>query len=274
MLALGVGAWRNAARGPTEREPNHVEEEATRLPPDTEVEAYLGQRLSEVSGDVDLFEIRNTASERVAAEIEVTSIPNMDVILELLAPGSDAPRLVSDARGLGQGERIPNVALEPGRTLVRVREKPAEGQLPTENVSDEYTIRWVPLDPDPSFEREPNDSLELAESLSVGSERRAWIGWPGDADTFCLDETADEVIAQVSALAEVDLVLRVVDQRTERSTKIDDKGVGRGETSAPSRAVEARQLCIEISTDPNDDRSRAAQPDETYGVRFITTGPR
>jgi len=77
------------------------------------------------------------------------------------------------------------------------------------------------------------------------------------------------VVAQVSALAEVDLVLRVVDRRTDRSGKYDSKGAGRGETSKMWRNVEAGMLCVEVSADARDERGRAAQPDETYGVRFI-----
>jgi hypothetical protein len=101
-------------------------------------------------------------------------------------------------------------------------------------------------------------------------KQSAWIGWPGDIDTFCLSEDAERVVAQVSALAEVDLVLRVVDRRTERSGKVDDKGAGRGETSKTWRSAEAGKLCIEISADPLDAGSFTAQSEETYGVRFIT----
>ena len=269
LAAGGVAAWQLLSAGPSEREPNHTVTEATRLPQDTEMEAYLGQRLSEDSGDVDLFEIENLDLVRRAAEIEVSAIPNMDIVVELLPSGADVPLVVADSRGLGEGERLPNVALEPGLYFIRVRERYVEGELPTENVSDEYDVRWQLLAQDESFEREPNDSLELAEALPFGVERRAWLGWPGDVDTFCLGEDADSVVAQVSALAEVDLVLRVVNRRTERSGKVDDKGVGRGETSKPWRGAEEGALCIEVSADPLDESSRAAQPDETYGVRFI-----
>jgi hypothetical protein len=85
-----------------------------------------------------------------------------------------------------------------------------------------------------------------------------------------LSEDAEGVVAQVSALAEVDLVLRVADQRTDRSGKYDAKGAGRGETSKTWRNVEAGKLCVEVSADARDERGRVAQPDETYGVRFIT----
>ena len=142
--------------------------------------------------------------------------------------------------------------------------------VPTENVSDAYYLRWQLRELDAEFETEQNDSLEQAESLALGEERRAWIGWPGDVDTFCLSEDAPNVVAQVSALAGVDLVLRVVDRRTERSEKRDAKGIDRGETSKTWRNAKAGKLCVEVSADPSDAGSAAAQPDETYGVRFIT----
>jgi len=270
LAGAGVLAWQLASRGPSEKEPNHSVKNATRLLEDTEMEAHLGQRLSEDSSDVDLFQIQHLGSERGAAELEVTAIPNMDVLVELLTPDQDEPMIVADSGGLGQGERLPNVPLEPGKYLIRVREQRIEGELPTENVSDEYYVRWRLLEDDAAFEREPNDSLELAEPLRLGTERRAWIGWAGDVDTFCLDAAAESVVAQVSALGEVDLVLRVVDRRTDRSGKYDDKGVGRGETSKTWRNAEAGKFCVEVSADSRDESGRVAHPDETYGVRFIT----
>jgi hypothetical protein len=268
FVAAGVGAWQWTSRGPSETEPNHRPSKATRLPPNTEMRAYLGKRLAEDVGDVDLFAIDHLGGEP-AAEIDVSSIPNMDVMVELLRPGEEEPIVVSDSRGLGQGERLPNVPLSSGKFLIRVRERPVDDELPTENVSDSYYIRWKPLSADDAFESELNDSLERAEPLALGTERRAWIGWPGDVDTFCLSEDADRVLAQVSALAEVDLILRVVDQRAETSVKVDDKGPGRGETSNAWRNARAGKLCVEISADGSDERGRAAQPDATYGVRFI-----
>jgi tRNA A-37 threonylcarbamoyl transferase component Bud32 len=274
LIGGGVAAWQLAMRGPSEREPNHVDEDATHLPANTDMKAYLGQRLSEDSGDVDLFEIEHVGSKRRGAEVEVSSIPNIDVILELLGPGREEPLVVADSKGLGQGERLPNVPIDPGKHLIRVRERRADGELPTENVSDKYYVRWRLLDEDEAFERELNDSLERAEPLALGVERRGWIGWAGDVDTFCLSEDAKHVVAQVSALAEVDLVLRVVDRRTDRSGKYDDKGAGRGETSKSWHNAEAGKLCVEVSADARDERGRTAQPDATYGVRFINApGP-
>jgi serine/threonine-protein kinase len=270
----GFGAWKMITRNPSEREPNHLVKNATPLPEGTSMQAYLGRRLREDSGDVDLFAIEHVGAGRRAAEIEVTSIPNMDVIVELLKRDGKEPLVIADSRGIGEGERLPNVALAPGKFLIRVAQRKGVGELPIENVSDPYTIRWALLPIDDGFEREPNDSLELAEPAALGTERRAWIGWPKDVDTFCLSEPAESVVVQVSALAEVDLVLRVVDRRSDRSAKYDAKGVGRAETSRARKQVEADELCVEVSADAEEPNGRPAQPDHTYGVRFITAPKR
>lgn len=270
VAMIAVGAWRYIARGPSEREPNHTEAEANRLLEGAETEGYLGQRLNERTGDVDLFRLSHRGPETSPAVIEVSAIPNMDIALEVLRPGDSEPFLVADSRGIGEGERLPNVPLEAGTYLIRVREKPDGSDHPTENVSDPYFLRWQLRDLDPEFETEPNDSLEQAEALALGEERRGWIGWAGDVDTFCLSEDVPRVVAQVSALADVDIVLRVVDRRTERSEKRNAKGPGRGETSKTWRNAKASALCVEISADPNAKSGIEAQPDETYGVRFIT----
>ncbi|MEM7433907.1 MAG: serine/threonine-protein kinase [Myxococcota bacterium] len=269
LCLAGAGIFRYVTRGPLEREPNHTEELANRLPEDVEMEGYLGQRLDSTTGDVDLFTLEHRGPEPSAAVLEVSAIPNMDIALELARPGESEPLLVVDSGALGEGERVPNVPLEVGTYYLRVREHHEIGDHPTENVSDPYYVRWALRDADPEFEAEPNDSLELAEPISLGTERRAWIGWRGDVDTFCLSEDAPRVVAQVSALSDVDLVLRVVDRRTERSQKEDNKGVNRGETSKAWRNAKAGQLCVEVSADPKQSRA-PAQPDQTYGVRFIS----
>ena len=268
-LVLGIGAWRYAARGPSEREPNNTHDKANRLARGVEMEGHLGKRIDTVTGDIDFFTIDHKGTAPGTADLTVTPIPNMDLTLGVYRLGEDEPVVMTDVYGLGEGERLPNLPIGDGPYVVQVREKVSEERLPTENVSDEYYISWELREADPEFEMEPNDSLELAESLPLGVERRGWIGWPGDVDTYCLAEDAPRVIAQVSALAGVDLVLRIVDRRNERSSKHDKKGVGRGETTKTWRNAKAHMLCIEISADPDADRGKPAQPDETYGVRFI-----
>lgn len=267
LVGVGFGGWQYATAGPHEREPNHAERRATPLPPHQLMKAYLGRRISDTEGDIDLFRIHTTGADDAVA-LEVSAIPNMDVVVELLKPGDDVPVVVGDSRGVGEGERLPNVPVEAGTYLIRVRELEEAGPVPTENVSDEYFVRWERRPHEPEFEREFNDSVELAETLELAEERRGWIGWPGDVDTFCLGENAKRVVAQVSALTNVDLVLRLVDRRTQRSRKHDANGPGRGETSKVWRKAKAGKLCVQVSADPGSGEAHGAEPYETYGVRF------
>ena len=173
LLFSRGGRWRRrmAARDAWPfgaRTQSHAKD-ATRLPENTEMEAYLGQRLSEDSGDVDLFEIEHLGTQARAASIEVSSIPNMDVIVELLRPAQEEPSSSPIRVASGRANAFPTFPSSPVSTLIRVRERSVEGALPTENVSDEYYVRWRLARCDGAFERELNDSLELAEPLALGT---------------------------------------------------------------------------------------------------------
>jgi hypothetical protein len=141
-------------------------------------------------------------------------------------------------------------------------------------VSDPYFLRWEPVDPLEAFEKEPNDSLGFSETLALGVERRAWIGWPGDTDVFCLGENAERVVAQLSPVADLDLVLRVLERGTEESRLHDRKGVGRAETSRVLRNVNAGELCVQVSARADAEGGHSANPYETYGVRFKAAASR
>ncbi len=268
MALLASVSWYSAARGPLEQEPNERANNANRLDEDVSMKAYLGKRLTPDEGDVDVFAIERGNDGTTQALIDVSAIPNIDIVVELLGPDM-RPLWASDARGIGEPERLPNVPLAPGRHFIRVEEKDGQPAGPTENVSDAYFVRWESTEVDAEFEREPNDSLELAESLPPGLERRGWIGWRDDVDVYCLDAAAESVVAQVSGLPGVDLVLRVVDRERDLSKKYDAHRAGRGESSKPSKNARAGTLCVEVSANAGAAGDRAVEPTQTYGVRFI-----
>ncbi len=265
---VGFGLWQYLSAGPVEREPNHSPDTATPLQPYISMRAFLGQRLDEGSGDVDLFALEYPPDQPGAVMIDLTAIPNMDTVLELLKPGQETPIVVSDFGSEGEGERLPNVPLEPGTYFVRVRQQTVADELPTENVSDPYQVHWEPLEPLETFEREPNDNLGFSETLSLDAERRAWIGWRGDTDVFCLGENADRVVAQLSAVSDLDLVLRVLERETESGRSQNRRGVGHAETSRAMRNVNAGEFCVEVSARADAVGGRSANPYESYGVRF------
>jgi serine/threonine protein kinase len=274
LAVAGFGLWQYLSSGPVEHEPNHDPDTATPLQPYVGVRAFLGQRLDEGSGDVDLFKFAYQSDPPGAVMIELTAIPNIDTVLELLRPGQDTPIVASDFGGKGEGERLPNVPLEPGTYFVRVRERTVAGELPTENVSDPYHVHWEPLELLENFEREPNDSLGFSETLPLDAERRAWIGWRGDTDVFCLGENAERVVAQLSPVSDLDLVLRVLERETESGRRYNRRGVGRAESTRVLRNVNAGELCVEVSAREDAGGGRSANPYESYGVRFKTAASR
>src|SRR5690606_6386362 len=119
-----------------------------------------------------------------------------------------------------------NFAIEGRVHYLRVRELWESGAFPTENVSDPYTITWRIVEPEEGEEREVNDSLELAEPLRVGEERRGYIGWGGDVDMYCLAEDASDVVARLTPVPSLDLVLERVERPTGRVHRFDEGRVG------------------------------------------------
>ena len=263
-LSAGVFAW---TRPLDENEPNNARKRANRLPESEWLQGHLGRRLDANQGDVDYYQLEYRAKEPTHARIEVTEIPNMDLVLQVMRKGSDTPLATSNAGGVGQGELIANFPLVRGGYSIRIQEIPMDDQLPTENVSDSYTIRWEAVARDEASERESNDSLELAEKLSVDDERRGWIGWTGDVDTYCLAEDTQAMVAQLGGVLELDLILRVVDREQPKSYKIDNRGVGKGESSRLIRNSKADKTCVEVSAKPSG-KGKSSSP-QPYTIRFL-----
>jgi serine/threonine-protein kinase len=247
----------------SESEPNDDPNEADRLPHGVGVRGQIGKRQSGQIGDADVYVIDNPGGERRAIRVEVTEIPNMDIVVDVVRSGIETPVLSADSGGVGLPEVVPNFPLSGTRYYLRVRERWMRGEFPTENVSDTYVIRWTAIDPGPEDEVEVNDSLELAGSITLGSRRRGWIGWRGDIDTFCLDDDAVAVTASVSGVPGLDVVLRVVDRATSTSRKVDQGGPGEPEQSDTVGRARAGETCFEISA-ADVPGAAASNPDERW----------
>ncbi|HHH28489.1 MAG TPA: serine/threonine protein kinase, partial [Polyangiaceae bacterium] len=121
-----------------EQEPNNELNEANPLPEAATFTGYLGPRSSEERSDADLFVLANPGGDRRVVSIQVSAIPNMDIVFELFREGITAPVLVANSGGIGQPESVPNFVIDGPTYYVRVREHWESGRLPTENVSDPY----------------------------------------------------------------------------------------------------------------------------------------
>lgn len=247
-----------------ELEPNNTPAEANPLPLSRPVAGYLGKRQDIAHGDHDVYTLSlpEGRAAKQPVRIELAGLPNMDLVFELVRVGQSTPVLVAQSGGVGEAERVPNFPMTEGRYLLRVREAWTRGQLPTENVSDTYRLVWSVHDPAPTDEREVNDSLELAEPIELGKPRTGYLGWAGDVDLYCLSEDASRVSARVTAPAGVDVVLRVVHRRRQRSVPIDAHGVGAPEASDEIKVTGQGQLCFEVAAD--DAEGAPSNADDRY----------
>jgi serine/threonine-protein kinase len=267
--ATGWGLWPGRIRWgstTTEQEPNDAVQQANPLPPDTRVEGYLGKRIAPDKSDADVYRLKRPDSRRGAVSFEVTGIPNMDIVVDLLRKGRSTPVFRANGGGIGEPERAPNLPLGSAPHYLRVHEVWRSGRRATENVSDSYTIQWNPVERQSGDEREPNDALELATPIAPGDARRGYIGWPGDLDYYCLDADAPRVVAKLAPVPELDLVLRKIDRVRASSHKTDEQGVGEGETAPAVRDAREGSTCFEVSVAPGN--GERAAPEQRYVLRI------
>lgn len=255
VAGLGVGGfylWREhapqAAILTHEREPNDEPDEAQLLPPDTVVRGHIGRRQSEEYGDSDVYAIANPGGERRIIRVTLTGIPNIDTVIDVVRAGHATPVLSADTGIEGVAEGVANFPIRGRDYYLRVRERWVQGQLPVENISDEYAIEWSFVEDGEDDEVEVNDSLELANPIAAGGVRRGFIGWGGDVDHYCLSDDSEAVVAELSGIEDLDLVLRLVDRRRASSFSVDESDVGGVERSATHEGHTDR-TCYAVSVD-------------------------
>lgn len=136
------------------------------------------------AGDEDVYTWVESGSAPdggfLAARVELSGVPGLDLSLEILDGDGKRLWLASDAP-VGEGEVIPNLAVEPGHTYyARVRSlTPQAGERPYELV-----VRAAP--PPPGDEREPNDDAARATVLPALSDASGFYGRKRDEDLFQL----------------------------------------------------------------------------------------
>jgi serine/threonine-protein kinase len=199
LAALVPAALRpDGASDGEEHEPNDVPSRANplRLPPAPDgqpaggtgvVRGHVGAKLSEASGDVDIYriEIPATDGKKVLVaewhgERSGEGIRGLDVTLALnreREPGDgrgSAPLVASVSRGgAGRPETLV-AAVDPGVHYLSVREHHDEATGPVEKPTDWYVLEVRLATPEPGQELEPNDAPDrLASRFERYAEWRA-----------------------------------------------------------------------------------------------------
>jgi len=212
VLLVGAGAFVYFTRvapqlaiRDTEVEPNNQASTANPLASGRPIRGQIGQRISTEQSDRDFFRFRVDGGEPMVLRAEVTGIPNMELMLEVF-DGTGKKIVDADNGGVGDGEIVPNLRVQPGEHYIAVREVWTAGRPATENVSDWYTLTatWTPIVP--GHETEPDDVASAALPITIGETMRGTLGRLDDVDYYYVRGAKGGVLAgEVTGVPGADL---------------------------------------------------------------------
>jgi hypothetical protein len=242
-----------------EQEPNDDPQHATLI--ESTATGYLAP-----AGDADWFRVRSDKPAILRAE--VSGLERADIELAVYgppaAPGEKPPLLArANEGGPKEGEVLPAVGVPAGESFVLVqaalRNLDGKWIRDGEDRQKPYKLQ-ISLSPDDgSVEREPNNDVETAQTLTLPASVKGWI-WPRkDVDLYKFHIPAGHppVSIRVSAVRGVDLVLRLLELRGKKAEVIgsSDAFKGEGEEQLVSVPLKEGDYAAEVASPRNKDAS-------------------
>jgi hypothetical protein len=246
-----------------EQEPNDDPQHAT--PAQTTATGYLAP-----AGDQDWYRIHADAPS--VLHVELSGVERADLELAVYGPPlkpGDKPVLLARANegGVKEGEVIPAVGVPAGDSYVQVqaaaRDLDGKRVRDGEDRKNAYKLAFILSPDDGSTEREPNNDVASAQTLSLPATVKGWI-WPRrDVDVFRFHVGGGHppVSINLSAVRGVDLMLRLLEVHGSSGEVIgsSDSVRGEGEEKLLSVPLKEGDYAVEVSSPRNKDAS-ATQP--------------
>ncbi len=248
VVVLGrrrVEARRAATALEAEVEPNNSPARATLIAPGTDVRGGIGQRADKAHGDVDFFRLSPIPSGSWRLRVELATQPNIDTVVEVFRRGTERAVFVANEARAGEREVVAGLSLQPGEEyFVSVHEDETSG-VPSENISDQYVLRYTLEPAGGEYESEPNDREDLASELSVNTARRGYVENRADTDTWCPRALTTRAQFRVSPPPGLDLELAVVHRDGRATETIDSARAGAAETATLS-PEDGQPPCLKV----------------------------
>lgn len=196
LAALAAGGyyafvWVGNQPRTSEEEPNNQLAQATLISAGSEITGQLGKRIDKTTPDQDFYKLAEVPDPEGGEliSVAVTSLPNIDLELYLYDPDG---KIVAHAQsaGVGHGEHVHRTRVTRPVYLMVTEAMPAIPRLPTENVSDHYTLKATLAPADARLEIEPNESAANATPIHVGSAISGHLDVGDLRDAFRFDGPA------------------------------------------------------------------------------------
>ena len=260
---------RNFSRSDTESEPNDSLQAANLLLENDPVQGFIGEPAAGERADVDFFQMENHETGVQIASIEVTGVPDIDLVLKVYTENG-AELVAVNSAGEGEAEVIPNLHFSERYLYLMIREYWVRNRPARSNTTDPYTLTLHTREPVHSEELEPNNRSTDALQVRDLEAYRGLVGWKGDMDFYRgpeLPPGGTMVSVTLEPGPSQDLQLAFHDIRAgEPLFTIDDAGAGEAENGRFFAATERGHgvlFVVVSSSDPD-----AFNGEEFYRLRI------
>jgi serine/threonine protein kinase len=205
-----------------ELEPNDELDRATLIAAEQPARGYLGKRISKTEPDRDYYRVPLPAGAggELVITAHVSALPNIDVELSLLDPTGKVLAQVSEF-GVAGDEWLRRVHVSAPVFVLISESMPDLPRLPTENVSDAYTLT-VRFDAvSDTRESEPNDSPSDAQTLRPGQPVIAHLDRRADRDVYRFEGPAGRYLLTIDGPDELPVSWQLDTGMPERSRQAE-----------------------------------------------------
>ncbi len=213
-----------------EIEPNNDFSAATYVYAGSEIEGFIGKRISPSEPDKDFFRFDVEASEKNSevVSIALTCPPNINISLDLYDQNG-ALLKHSDEAGIGKAETLRRWQVK-GPVVVAISGVSAPGQYPVENVSDPYQLRVIFSPSDKRLESEPNDSRADSNLFVLGTPISGHLDHREDQDVYQVSSAEQPYTLLISGTEPLPIQWRVEREEEWHSELSAQVTLKKGET--------------------------------------------
>ncbi|MCP4198602.1 MAG: serine/threonine protein kinase [Proteobacteria bacterium] len=242
-----------------ETEPNDISDQADTLWPNAALSGFISGPGSDPQGDIDWFRLPGPGTTPWIVEVEISSVPGLDIALQLIEPGATQPLLIINNQGQGKPERIGPTKVTKSIVFLMVQEVRAPGITPGNFVADPYRLLFRSLD-GAGGEAEPNNTISSSTAVALGMEVTGTLHAVDDIDWFCHPAGKQVKTVHVTGMPEMDLALDVQFGSEVKPIFVNNYSKGKGEAVTLPKGL--GPTCVGVK---QHDATNASSPTVSQG---------